>query len=490
MKQVEEIRRLDAQGVSQSEIAARLGVARRTVRKYERVEDFQVPRPVAGKGSQASILDPLKPVIDEILTQDKLVWRKQRHTAKRVWERLRDEHGFQGQYSLVQRYVKAWRAQDRVESESGGFNRLEWAPGTAQVDFGEVDVDEPGGRSRLSYLEVSFPYSNQGFTQLFRGETSECVCQGLLDVFTVIGGVPPVIVFDNATGVGRRVGEVVREADVFRRFRLHHRFEARFCNPYSGHEKGNVENKVGAVRRSLFVPVPYVDDVPAFNEGLLARAVDDTVVHYRKQVPVADLFAEDQARLVGLPARVFDVVRWGEYLTDKYGYVVVDGVHAYSVSPQMPRARVVVGFRAHTVEVATVAGDTVATHPRLFGKRRAEAVDHVTMMTALVFKPGAWPQSGLRAGMPDGAGKDFLDGLGKRDLSIWLAGVRDQAVAHGLAETQDALDWLAGNRPGFTVADLAAVAGRAAGFGLAVAPDEGPDLSYYDDAFLTMGVAA
>ena len=100
-----------------------------------------------------------------------------------------------------------------------------------------------------------------------------------------------------------------------------------------------MENKVGAVRRSLFVPVPYVDDVPTFNEGLLARAVDDTVVHYRKQVPVADLFAEDQARLVGLPARVFDVERWGEYLTDKYGYVVVDGVHAYSVSPQMPRAR-------------------------------------------------------------------------------------------------------------------------------------------------------
>ena len=64
------------------------------------------------------------------------------HTAKRVWERLRDEHHFTGQYSVVQRYVKAKRALERVETEVGGFNRLEWPPGSMQVDFGEADFAE------------------------------------------------------------------------------------------------------------------------------------------------------------------------------------------------------------------------------------------------------------------------------------------------------------------------------------------------------------
>ena len=154
MEQVEEIRRLEGQGVSRVKIAKRLGVSRTTVAKYVDLEDFAVPRPVSGKGSKESILDGFKPVIDKILTLDKVSWRKQRHTAQRIFERLRDEHGYEGQYSLVQRYVKAWHAQDRVASQSGGFNRLEWDPGVAQVDFGEADFQEPTGVSRLPYLVV------------------------------------------------------------------------------------------------------------------------------------------------------------------------------------------------------------------------------------------------------------------------------------------------------------------------------------------------
>ena len=227
-----------------------------------------------------------------------------------------------------------------------------------------------------------------------------------------------------------------------------------------------------------------------FNQTLLMEAVDDKPVHYRKQVRVATLFAEDQQHLLPLPTREFDVVRWADYTTDKYGIVTVDGVHEYSVSPQLPVTRVIVGFRAHQVEIATMDGEIVATHPRSFGKRRTASVDQVSMMTALIHKPGAWAQSGFRAGMPDGAGKDFLDGLGRRELSDWLAEIRAQALAYGLAETHDALEWLAGRRPGFTAADLAAVTSRAAGFGLGRAPDDGPDLGCYDQAFLTQGVLA
>ena len=89
------------------------------------------------------------------------------------------------------------------------------------------------------------------------------------NIFGYLGGVSPVIVFDNATGVGRRVGEVIHEAKLFARMRAHYGFSIRFCNPDSGHEKGNVESKIGYTRRNLFVPEPEFDDVEAYNRELL-----------------------------------------------------------------------------------------------------------------------------------------------------------------------------------------------------------------------------
>lgn len=479
MDQVEEIRRLDRGGVSRSQIAARTGVSRPTVRKYAGREDFSPPVPVAVV--RASILDRFKPVIDEILREDKKVWRKQRHTAKRVWERLRDEYGYEGAYSLVQRYVKAWRERDRVEHEAGGYNVLLWEPGSAQVDFGEADFDEPSGRVRKSYLVVSFPYSNQGFAQVFGGESAECVCRGLMDVFSAAGGVPGVLVFDNTTAAGRRLGGQVRESELFRRFRLHYGFETRFCNPYAGHEKGNVENKVGALRRDWFVPVPRLDDVEVFNEALLVGALDPDKVHYEKGVPVVDLFDDDRRACSPLPARVFDPVRWAEYTTDKYGRVTVDGVHTYSVAPQAQQSRVLVGFRAHRVDIVDREGRPLASHRRSFGTVRSHSVDHTAMMSALVHKPGAWRESVLRRELAGRAGRDFLDGLDRPALSLFLACVRDQAKIHGLNQAADALDYLAGRGRAFTPADLAVVSSRVDGFGLDRAPDPGPDLASYDE---------
>ena len=487
MEQIEEIHRLEAAGLSWSGIAAKLGVSRPTVRKYADLEDFQVPRPVSGRGSKPSILDEFKPVIDQILAADKLVWRKQRHTTQRVFQRLRDEFGYHGGYSLVQRYVKAWRLKDREESRAGGFNQLVWEPGSAQVDFGEADFLEDGAVSRLSFLVVSFPHSNQGFAQVFRGETAECVTQGLSDVFHAVGGVPPLIVFDNAAGVGRRVGDRVCEAEVFRRFRLHHRFQARWCNPNSGHEKGHVENKVGVIRRNWFTPMPIIDDLVVFNQALLVGAVDVDSMHYRKRKKVTVLFTEDQQAMLALPRITFDPVRWVEYVTDKYGMVSVDGTHSYSVSAHHCAVRVMVGFRAHHVEILAMDGTPLAVHQRRYGRKPTASVDQVAMMTALIHKPGAWPQSRLRAWMPNGPAKAFLDGLARPDLVGWLTQIRDQAGTYGLAHTHQALDHLAGQQREFTALDLSVVASRAAGFGLLADPDQGPDLDQYDALLLRTG---
>ena len=137
-----------------------------------------------------------------------------------------------------------------------------------------------------------------------------------------------------------------------------------------------------------------------------------------------------------------------------------------------------------------MTGDLIASHPRLFGGKRGQSMDQVTMMTALIPKPGAWGQSGLRATMADGPGKAFLDTQDRRHLSGWLAGIREQALICGLDQVTQALDWLAAQGRPFTVADLGALTGRVAGFGLDRHPDEGPDLGVFDTVFIERQTAA
>ena len=283
MSQIDDIRDRARKGYRLAEISRATGHDVKTVRKYLEMDDFS-PRPPA-KRAFPSKLDPYKATIDKWLADDGGTWRKQWHTAQRIHDRLTQEvPGYDCSYSTVQRYVK----ERRRASGERAFLELTWHPGESQADFGEADFCEGGIPGRRKYLTLSFPFSNNGFSQVFGGETAECVCQGLKDIFAYISGVPPVIVFDNASGVGRRIGEKIIESDLFRRFRCHYGFEVRFCNPDSGHEKGNVERKVAFTRRNLFVPVPAYEDVLAYNRELLDRHREKAAeLHYKKGVPIS-----------------------------------------------------------------------------------------------------------------------------------------------------------------------------------------------------------
>ena len=240
MPQIQDIRDM-ARDRSVAGIARSLSVDEKTVRKYLKQDDFS-PQPPE-RTARKSRLDAHKNLIDRWLQEDETRWYKQRHTGRRIYERLREQSpGFDCSYNVVQRYVKQVRGANR---EQRANQELVWHAGETQADFGEADFMERGEKTRKKYLTLSFPQSNNSFTQVFGGENAECVCQGLKDTFTYIGGVPRLIVFDNATGVGKRVGEAIRETQLFRRFRAHYGFSVRFCNPHSGHEKGNMENKIG-----------------------------------------------------------------------------------------------------------------------------------------------------------------------------------------------------------------------------------------------------
>ena len=183
------IRILDARGVSWRRISREVGVSRQTVRKYAQLEDCS-PEPPA-RPAAVSKLDPYKPLIGKWLEADRFMPRKQRHTARRVYDRLVEEQGFDGSYQIVQRYVKRWRQEHRLPGD--GYLELEWSPGVMQADFGLAQAVVAGSRTDVHCLVASFPYSNMRYAVALPGENAECVCEGLLEVFEHIGAVPPVL---------------------------------------------------------------------------------------------------------------------------------------------------------------------------------------------------------------------------------------------------------------------------------------------------------
>ena len=199
---VQDIRRLDRQGMSRAQIARRLHVDRGTVAKYADMEDCS-PKPKADR-RYGSKIDPYAHLVDGWLEADRLLPRKQRHTIRRVHDRLLAETDYDGEYSTTMRYVHRWREANRGVPDREGYVRLEWAAGSMQVDFGVARARIAGEMADVHCLVVSLPYSNMRLCVALPGENAECLCHGLMLVFEHIGGVPPVIVMDNATGAGRR----------------------------------------------------------------------------------------------------------------------------------------------------------------------------------------------------------------------------------------------------------------------------------------------
>lgn len=484
---IDDIRRLGRGGASVASIARDTGVSEPTVRKYLRAEDLSERPPEVGGAPESPTLEPYRELVDSWLLEDRRLWRKQRHTARRVYDRLVAERGFAGSYSTVQRYVRRRRAELAAEAgarEAQGFLLLDWAPGECQVDFGQADFRVRGVVQRGHFLVVEFPHSNVGLAQVFWGETSECVCQGLRNVFEFVGGVPVRAVFDNATEVGRRVGSEVRTSALFRRFAAHYGLDYSFTNPYSGNEKGSVENKVGAVRRNLFVPVPQLWDVEAYNGRLLGAclAASEGKAHYRKGVPESALFAEDRAALSPLPASPFPCVTWVTRKCDKQGSFKAGGEHRYSAGPGAASSEVAVAMGAFRVTVVGAGGEVLAEYEREWGDAPTDSADPLLQLKLLCGRPGGWRNSVVRAALPEGLAS-FLDGEPQADLRADLRALRDAASRSGWAAAVEGAVRSLGATGSISAPSLELSAAVAASGDARVEYGEPVDLAGYDRAF-------
>lgn len=475
MPQIHGIKDMSREGHSVAEISRDIKVDEKTVRKYLKQDDFS-PRPPE-KAQRSSRLDPHKHLIEQWLKEDQHRWRKQRHTAKRIHDRLKQESpGYDCSYNIVQRYVKQARGTLRAQRAS---QELVWHPGESQADFGEADFLERGVLVRKKYLTLSFPQSNNSFTQVFGGETGECVCQGLKDIFTYIGGVPWVIVFDNATGVGRRVGTMIHESKLFQQMRAHYGFSVRFCNPHSGYEKGNVESKIGYTRRNIFVPEPAFDEVETYNRELLDRhVVKAEEIHYKKLLPIKELFRADKRALMRLAGKPFDVCRYEYLKTDGYGKIHLDARHHYSTRPEYGGQEVLVAIRAHTIDILDEHKQLVVQHTRQYGSRRSDTVDYRTSLAMLMRNAGSWQNSGVRE-LVSPALKEVMDGQPREELKATLRAMHQLTTTYSFQTALQALE--AGIRINRTkFCDTAVLAARISEYGLDTEEERGPDLKIYD----------
>ena len=360
-----EVRQLAAQGMSQRAIARQTGLHRRTVKKIlvlQAAPGYRRKQPAA-----RPVLGPYIGVIDAIVEQDKRAPRKQRHTAQRIFDRLREEYGYKGGRTQVCEYVREARERGRE-----AFVPLKHDPGEAQADWGEAFVWDGGERRRVYLFVMTLPFSDARFVACFPRCTLEFFLEGHRRAFEFFGGVPRTIVYDNLRSAVTQVlrGRWRKLNAEFARFLAYHLIEARFCNVACGNEKGHVENGVGWARRNLLTPLPHFTDWNSFNETLAAgcRKIFERCVRGEDQA-IGERLKQDRQAM--LPVPPFPVDSGAPQLQRASSLCLVRfDTNDYSVPCEFAHHPVVV--RADVAEVRIFHQDRcIAAHVRCHGKEKA-----------------------------------------------------------------------------------------------------------------------
>jgi len=384
MEKWAEIRRRVLTGeISKRAACAEYVIHWETLRKiltHSEPPSYRRPKPRTSK------LAPFLPIIEDILKSDRQVHHKQRHTAKRIFERLRDEHDYQGGITIVQDAVRAWKAQSREV-----FLPLSHPPGEAQVDFGFADVWLAGELTKVALFVMTLPYSDAIFIQTFPRECTEAFLEGHKRAFEFFGGIPTRISYDNskiavAQFVGSRERKVTTE---FLRLKSHYLFQDHFCLVRRPNEKGHVERLLDFARANYLVPVPRVDSLETLNQQLIERCSDDLKRQLRgKPSPKSALLAEEQQRyLRPFPKQAFEARRLDQANANSLSLVRFE-TNSYSVPTKYAYRKITI--IATIDEVRLVFDDRlIACHRRHWG-RGQDIFDPVHYLALLERKPGGF----------------------------------------------------------------------------------------------------
>src|SRR5665811_2097059 len=384
------------EGRSQRAVAREFGIARKTIQKMLR---YSVP---PGYQRQQAVkrpkLGPWLGVIDAILEEDKTRPAKQRHTAKRIFERLKAEHGFCGGYTIVKDYVHTAELRSREM-----FVPLTHAPGEAQADFGDALVVVAGVEQKAHFLAMDLPHSDDGFVVAFPAETTEAFLEGHVRAFAYFDGVPRRILYDNTKIAVAKIlgGEERQKTRAFSELQSHYLFADKFGRPAKGNDKGKVEGLVGYARRNFMVPIPRVSSWEELNTRLEAESQKRRLRRLRGHTEaIGERFKRDHAAMLPLPAAPYEAC---EKIAGRVSSLSLVRYRSndYSVPTQYGHRQVWVKGYVHEVVIAC-ASAIIARHERSY-EREVVVFDPLHYLALLEQKTRALDQAAPLAGwqLPD-----------------------------------------------------------------------------------------
>ncbi len=384
-------RAVRVEGRSQRAVAREFGLSRETVRKmlqYAVPPGYQRQQPI-----RRPKLGPWLGVIDAVLDDDKRRPVKQRHTAKRIFDRLREEHQFTGGYTIVKDYVRSAELRSREM-----FVPLTHAPGEAQADFGEALVVIAGVEQKAHYLAMDLPHSDDCFVAAFPAETTEAFLEGHVRAFAYLGGVPTRILYDNTKIAVARIlgGEQRQRTRAFSELQSYYLFADKFGRPAKGNDKGKVEGLVGYARRNFMVPIPRVSSWGALNAHLQEQCRKRRERRLRgHSETIGERFERDRAAMLPLPATPYEACEKISARVSSLALVRYRG-NDYSVPTQYGHRQVWVKGYVHEVVIAC-ASEVIARHVRSY-EREAVVFDPLHYLALLEQKTRALDQAAPLAG--------------------------------------------------------------------------------------------
>jgi transposase len=379
-------RAVRVEGKSQRAVARDFGLSRDTVRKmleyavppgYRRQQPIQRPK-----------LGPWLGVIDAIVHDDKQRPPKQRHTAKRIFDRLKEEHQFTGGYTIVKDYVRGEQMRTREM-----FVPLTHPPGEAQADFGEALVMIAGVEQKAHYLAMDLPHSDDCLVVAFPAETTEAFLEGHVQAFAYFGAVPTRILYDNTKIAVARIlgGEERQRTRAFSELQSYYLFADKFGRPAKGNDKGKVEGIVGYARRNFMVPIPRASSWDELNAQLAERCRDRRQRQLRGHTEtIGERFERDRAAMLPLPAAPYEACEKISARVSSLSLVRYR-TNDYSVPTQYGHRQVWVKGYVHEVVIAC-GSEVIARHARSY-ERETVVFDPLHYLALLEQKTRALDQA-------------------------------------------------------------------------------------------------
>ena len=344
------VRRLTIEGMSQRAIAQKLGISRQTVKKYGEGESIPGNRKPYDRPAGVISPDILKFIESCFEADAEENLPKQKHTAKRIYDRLVAETEFKGSESTIRRTVRLLRSAHAVPPQA--MMPLSYAPGEAlQIDWGVATVYLDEKRTKLNIFCARLCYSCDIFVIAYKAANEESFLEAQQLAFDHFGGVPRRVIFDNAkVAVKEGFGRFAKPQDKYLSFSAHYAFDLEFCNPAKGNEKGLVENLVGYSRRNFLVPIPHVSDIEVLNTHLLNACVEYRRHHriQRRNQTVLEMKMEESRFLNAIPKFRFDTSKTVVAKTDDYSTVRFEK-NNYSVPTRYLMQEITVKAQGNTV---------------------------------------------------------------------------------------------------------------------------------------------